>query len=228
MQHLAIIMDGNRRWVRKQGFTHVNQLDGGATSLEAAVACCLTKKIPYLTVYALSIENLKRADATLSDLYFLLNSRADELIEKLSKKGVEMRFVGDRSLFAPEVKESIERIEKATKGGKSLKINALFCYGGQQEIVATAQKLAEKVAAGELHPQQITQNMFENHLWTTDFPAPDLIIRSGGAKRLSNFLMYQAAYAEFAFLDALWPDVTQQDLEQLVDGFSRVQRNFGI
>ena len=221
-------MDGNRRWVRKQGIVSVNSLDGGATSLEAAIECCLQKKIPYLSVYALSIENLKRADATLTDLYSLLNLRATEMVEKLSKKNVRMRFLGDRNLFHPSVAGAIAQIEEGTRGGTKLIINALFCYGGQQEIVAAARKIAQKVAQGLLAPEAITAAEFTNNLWTADVPEPELIIRSGGAVRLSNFLLYQAAYAEMVFLDKLWPEVTQQDLEAAVDGFAEVSRNFGV
>ena len=227
MQHLAIIMDGNRRWIRKQGFAALNSLDGGATSLEAAIECCLVKKIPYLSVFALSIENLKRADATLSDLYSLLNKKADEMAERLAKKGVEMRFLGDRSLFSPKVTRDIAHIENTTRGGTQLKLSALFCYGGQQEIVAAAKQIASKIASGGLRPEDVTAQEFERNLWTAPTPPPDLIIRSGGAVRLSNFLLYQAAYSELVFLDALWPEITQQQLEAVVDDFVKIQRNFG-
>lgn len=227
MQHLAIIMDGNRRWVRKQVLAPLNSLDNGVTSLEAAVECCLSKKIPYLSVFALSVENLKRSDATLSDLYSLLNQKAETMAQRLAEKGVEMRFLGDRSLFNPVILESISRIESVTRGGTRLKLSTLFCYGGQQEILAAAQSIAFKVAGGVLRPEDVTAQEFESALWTAGTPPPDLIVRSGGAIRLSNFLLYQAAYAELVFLDALWPDITQQQLESVVDDFVNIQRNFG-
>jgi undecaprenyl diphosphate synthase len=228
MQHLALIMDGNRRWARNKEMASLGGLEGGSQSFEAAIECCLRRKIPYLTVFALSLENLSRADGTLASLYALLNNKGEELIQKLSEQNVEMRFVGERSLFDPSVAQIIDRIESSTRGNTALRVTALFCYGAQQEIVHAAQQVARDVAAGLLRPEDITIQTFENSLWTAGLPAPDLIIRTGGFVRLSNFLLYQAAYAEFKFLDVLWPDLTSDVLDAVLDEFVGVRRNFGM
>ena len=221
-------MDGNRRWVRQRGIFNKNSLEAGGTSLESAIACCLKNNIPYLSVYALSVENLKRADGTLRDLYALLNEKAQSMSESLVKKSVEMRFVGDRSLFDPCVQTSIDHIEQTTKGGSKLIVQALFCYGGQQEIAYATKAIAEKVATGQLDPKNIDTTTFQDHLWTAGIPAPDLIIRSGNMVRLSNFLLFQAAYSELKFLEVLWPDVTEEMLDEAIKGFEGVSRNFGV
>lgn len=220
-------MDGNRRWVRQRVLLNKNSLEAGGTSLESAIACCLKNNIPHLSVYALSIENLRRSDGTLRDLYALLNEKAQSMSQTLVKKGVEMRFVGDRTLFDPCVQGSIDVIERTTKGGNKLIVQALFCYGGQQEIVHATKVIAEKVAAGELDPKRVDVATFQDHLWTAGIPAPDLIIRSGNMVRLSNFLLFQAAYSELKFLEVLWPDVTEELLDQAVKAFAVVPRNFG-
>lgn len=227
MQHLALIMDGNRRWAGNKGITTLGGLEGGSQSFEAAIECCLKRQIPYLTVFALSLENLRRADGTLAALYALLNNKGEELAQKLRERNVEMRFVGDRSLFASSVAHIIDHIESSTRGNTALRVTALFCYGAQQEIVHAAQGLARKVAVGELRAEDITAQSFENELWTAGIPGPDLIIRTGGFVRLSNFLLYQAAYAECKFLDVLWPDLTREVLDAALDEFASVRRNFG-
>lgn len=232
MQHLAVIMDGNRRWARGHGFDFFDgsrdqEQAGEAQAFEAAIECCLRRNIPYLSVYALSVENLRRSDGSLPRLYSMLNRRGPELIKKLNERGVEMRFVGDRSLFDPSVKDIIVQIEGATRGNTKLRVSSLFCYGGQQDILQAARSLAERVAAGILQPQDLTPQMFEEALWTRGVPAPDLIIRTGGAQRLSNFLTYQSAYSEFVFLDVLWPDMTVEMFDHAVADFASTKRNFG-
>lgn len=232
MQHLALIMDGNRRWARRNGFelfaaSRDDDKVGEIQAFEAAIDCCLRRKIPHLTVYALSIENLKRSDGALQRLYSSLNRRGDALAKKLVERDVEMRFVGDRSLFDPSVADVIDHIESATKGNTALKIMALFCYGGQQEIVAATRALAQKIASGELAPEDVNAQVFERAMWTAGTPPPDLIIRTGGFVRLSNFLTYHAAYAEYTFLDILWPDLTAEILNKAIDDYANVTRTFG-
>ena len=227
MQHLALIMDGNRRWAHNRGLQLSMGPADGLDAFEAAIECCLRRKIPYLSVYALSVENLNRADGTLPGLYSLLNRKGLELAKKLCEKNVEMRFVGDRTLFDASVIQMVEHIERETAGNSKLRVTSLFCYGAQQEIVAAAQVLAQKIASGELKPRDIDAKSFENCLWTAGTPFPDLIIRTGGAARLSNFLLYQAAYSEFKFLDVLWPDLTFELLNATLDEFVGIKRNFG-
>ena len=228
MEHLALIMDGNRRWASRQGHSLFLGPESGTRAFEVAIECCLQRKITFLSVYALSVENLQRSDESLLGLYGLLNRKGEELAQRLSERNVEMRFVGDRSLFDASVVKIIEHIEQKTAGNTALKVTSLFCYGGQQEIVAAAKKLAQKVARGEILPEEIDTKSFGNELFTVGTPPPELIVRTGGAMRLSNFLLYQAAYSELVFLDILWPDLTSEVLSKVLDDFKGVVRNFGV
>ncbi len=230
MKHIALIMDGNRRWWGAQSLgveTNENKLSRGKKTLEMVVQWCLEKKIPYVSVFALSTENLRRDDHTLQQLYELLNSSADEMAATFAKYSVAVTFVGDRSLFSEKVLNAISLIESQTLAGTALRLSILFCYGGRQEIVHAARQLAQQVASGDLQPEQITQEHFERELWTSTVPFPDLIVRTGKHVRLSNFLLYQAAYSELAFLDVLWPDLTSAHLDEVLATFLASSRTFG-
>ncbi len=230
MKHIALIMDGNRRWWGAQSLvfgTSENKLSRGRKTLEMVVQWCLEKKIPYLSVFALSIENLQRDDHTLQQLYELLTFSAEEMAATFAQYGVSVTFVGDRTLFPERVLSAISLIESQTVGGAALQLSILFCYGGRQEIVHAAQQLAQEVARGSLLPEEITQEHFERALWMHSVPFPDLIVRTGRHVRLSNFLLYQAAYAELAFLDVLWPDLTSAHLDDVLATFLASSRTFG-
>ena len=229
VNHIAFIMDGNRRWVSAQSFNSLraNGLSAGSETLNLVVAWALEKNIPFLSVYALSIENLQRNDATLEQLYSLINSGSDEMWQKMAQSGVQVRFVGDRTLFSSVVLENIEKVERATVDCAKLKLSILFCYGGQQEIVSAAKKLAERVLSGDLLVSEVDAKAFEKELWNSTVPFPDLIVRTGRHLRLSNFLLYQAAYAELCFLDILWPDLKRDHLDEIFERFSLVERNIG-
>jgi len=222
-------MDGNRRWWNdRKGLELVeNKLSSGKKTLDMVVEWCLGKKIPFLSVFALSVENLQRDDETLHELYDLLNSSAEEMVQKFLAHGVEATFVGDRSLFSSRVLSSIEFIEAKTRGQDRLKLSILFCYGGKQEIVSAAKRVAQRVLQGEISPEEITATTFEQELWSYPVPFPDLIVRTGRHIRLSNFLLYQAAYSELAFLDILWPDLSAADLDAVFEKFSSSTRTFG-
>jgi undecaprenyl diphosphate synthase len=220
-------MDGNRRWAEEEKGYFDKDTHFGLDALWGAVECCLQRGIPNLTVFTLSIENLSRTDSTLRRIYTTLNFKGVELASKLSDCNVRMRFVGDRSLFDPSVKDVIEYIEATTEGNTALHVSALFCYGGQQEIAAAAKAVACKVEAGDLCAADVTPAVLEREMWTAGMPPPDLIIRTGGSKRLSNFFLYQAAYTEFVFWDVLWPRVTLHMLLEAVDSFGSIHRNFG-
>ena len=232
MQHLAIIMDGNRRWAdrRKEEFAAGRDVADPSRMLNALLSSidkCLAQGVPYLSVYALSIENLKRSDDTKSILYSMLQLKCKEIVRDLNVRGVRMQFLGDRLLFDASVTAAVSEIETGTSSNTRMLVSVLFCYGAQQEVVAASKSLALKVASGFIAASEINETSFERELWTGGLPPVDLMIRTGGFNRLSNFLFYKAAYAEFVFLDMLWPDVTEEILDDIFMTFSKTVRKFG-
>jgi len=229
IQHLAIVMDGNRRWARK------NKLDvllghskGGIDAVKRTVEFCLTRKISYLSLYTFSLENFKRTETEKSYLFNLMISEGENSFQEFIDQEIRICFVGDRSLFPEEVLKTCERLEKQTKQFTKLTLNILFCYGARQEIVCGIKSLYHKIKLGLLSEEDISEESLNDCLWTQGTPEPDLVIRTGGRKRLSNFLLFQSAYSEFYFLDCLWPEVQEQDLQNALDSFVHVIRNFGI
>lgn len=228
IKHLALIMDGNRRWARLQGFKALYGHQEGVRSIKRVIEFCLEKEIQYVSLYTLSLENLKnRSQEEQSYLFELMVNEAKEYVKLFQDYDVKGFIVGDRSQFPPTVKQSIQEIEEKTKHGTRLQVNFLFCYGGQQEIVQGVKTLLGKIKSGQLTEDQINEQIFADCLWTHDIPEPELIMRTGGAQRLSNFLLYQAAYTELRFLDCFWPDLTREHLEQGLQSFFDAKKNFG-
>lgn len=228
ISHLGIIMDGNRRWARRSGIAPWLGHRKGVDPVKTVIKFCLKYKIPYLTLYAFSLENFKRPQ---QELDFLFNTLAKEIasdeLDELFKQGVRVKFAGDQSLFPAQLIPVIKDVEHKTKDGQNLVLTILFCYGGQQEIIHAVRAIADAVKSGMLESDAITRESFTEFLWTGNIPSPDLIIRTGGMKRLSNFLPYQSAYSELYFLDTYWPDITEQDLNQAVGTFEQRARTFG-
>lgn len=221
-------MDGNRRWARQKGWMPWIGHRQGVQAVKRVVDFCLEKHIPYLSLYTFSIENFKRSPAELEYLFDMMLEESDDMLAQYQKLGVRVRFLGDRSLFPAKIMPVIERIEQGTMHLATLNLNFLFCYGGRQEIVGGIKQIIAKVKAGVLTQEELTDELFEQYLWTSGMPEPDMIIRTGGSKRLSNFLLYQSAYAELYFLDCLWPELTEQHLEKAMTFFQDTQRNYGI
>jgi len=227
IKHLACVMDGNRRWATQQGLAAVLGHKKGTDSVKQATEFCIKNNISYLTLYTFSIENFKRSEEEKNYLFDLIIKEAQEgLAEFLSHK-IRVRFVGDRSLFPAHVLALCQEIEEKTAHLTTLTLNFLFCYGGQQEIVSAVQKIAQQVLDNTLKIQDITKDIVTNNLWLGDIPEPELIIRTGGVKRLSNFLLYQAAYSELYFVDTYWPDMTYAHFEKALEDFMLRKRNFG-
>lgn len=227
MKHLAAIMDGNRRWAKKQGLLATMGHSFGIEAAQRIISFCLEKEIRYLSLYALSVENLGRPADELSYLFNLAESEARRFGAQALEQGVRLHFIGDWALFPPQLVSLCQELEKKTEACSRLQVQILFCYGGQQEIVSAVQSLAKQVIAGSIAVDAISKELLEKELWTHQFPHPDLIIRPGGHKRLSNFLLYQAAYAEIYFTDTLWPDITETELSSLYNQWQETQRNFG-
>lgn len=226
MKHLALIMDGNRRWAIQHNLeTHWGHKEG-ASSVDRVANFALNNGIKYLTLYAFSIENLDRTDQEKNFLFDMLANEAESRLDDFKQKGISITFKGDVNLFPDKVKNSFNLIESETKNLNNLYVNILFCYGGQQEIIAAAKKLAIDFKNGLVLEEELEDKFVEN-LWCSNFPPPELIIRSGGKPRLSNFLTYHSAYSEIIFLDVLWPDITEEHLNECVSNFKSIQRNFG-
>lgn len=227
LTHLAIIMDGNRRWAQKNGYQALYE-DRSQAAVDMAISWCLKRGVPYLSLYTFSLENMAQRDSALT-------ARVCELIvkncrtkqEALIAQGVRVRFVGDRGAFPAQVIAPIAELEAATAAQTQLHLSIIFCYGAQQELAYACRQLASQVQAGTLEPAAITPEHIAQQLWTFPVPPPDLIVRTGGQQRLSNFLLFQAAYSELQFLDRLWPELSADDLERCLSAFTHTQRNFG-
>ena len=228
IKHLALIMDGNRRWARLQGFKALYGHKEGVKSVKRAVEFCIDKGICYLSLYTLSLENLKnRSPEEQSYIFELMINGAKEYIKIFLDNDVKGCIIGDRSLFPDRVKKTIAEVERKTINGKTLQVNFLFCYGARQEIVEGIKTLIEKIKRREVLEDQIDEHLFSRCLWTRNIPDPELIIRTGGAQRLSNFLLFQASYSELRFLDCFWPELTYEHLEQGLQSFFKAKQNFG-
>ena len=221
-------MDGNRRWALQQGFASWFGHRKGLDVVQRVIDFCLEKNIKYLSLYTFSLENLQqRSHAEQDYLFGVLAQEALQDLDVFKRKNIKIRFIGDRQQFPAQVIPICEMVEEETKFGDALQLNFLLCYGGQQEIVNAAKRIAVDVVQGALQVNDITPNIFENYLWTIGMSLPDLIIRTGGQQRLSNFLLYQCAYSELYFLDCLWPDISDADLQLAYIYFNECRKNFG-
>ncbi|HAU30225.1 MAG: Ditrans,polycis-undecaprenyl-diphosphate synthase ((2E,6E)-farnesyl-diphosphate specific) [candidate division TM6 bacterium GW2011_GWF2_43_17] len=228
VRHIAFIMDGNRRWAKSQNLMPWDGHKSGVGPVKEAVRFCLDHGIDVLSLYAFSLENFKRSNDELSHLFDIIEmGLSTDDIKELAQHGVRIRFVGERDRFPARLIKTIEAIETATMQGQKLLVNMLFCYGGRQELCAAAQQLATEVFQGGLAPQEITEECFEQALWTGAYPLPDMVVRTGGEHRLSNFMPWQSAYSELFFVDTYWPAMSRADFESLLVAFERRKRNFG-
>ena len=228
IQHLGLIMDGNRRWAKERGLQPWEGHRAGAKSLEQTIDFCIERKISHLTVYAFSIENFKRSEEELSFLFNVLAQEiADEALDRYAQKGVKIKFIGDRDFFPLHLIEIIDNAQHKTIENEKLQLNILFCYGGRHEIISGVKNMVNQVQQGTISPEEINDETFSQCLWTAGIPAPDLVIRAGKEKRLSNFLLYALAYAELYFTDCYWPDINQKHLQKIISEFKSRKRNFG-
>lgn len=227
LNHLACIMDGNRRWAKQQGKMPWYGHDQGIETVHKVIEFCLKKQIKYLSLYTFSLENFSRSPQENNYLFGLMLKEAQKGSSEFKERGIRLRFIGDRALFPTSLQPLLDTLEQETAQGDALIVNLLFCYGGRQEIAAAVKKIAQQVKNGALHEDAITPELVGSYLWTGVMPDPDLIIRTGGFSRLSNFLPYQSAYSEIHVLDCLWPDLTAVHLESAYDSFMGCKRNFG-
>ena len=226
-RHVAIIMDGNGRWARARGLPKVEGHRQGTEAVRTAIEAAIRNGVRYLTLYGFSSENWNRPRREVDDLMGLLRRYLRSEIAELHKNNIRLRVIGDRTQLSGDIVRLIEESEAQTAGNTKLDLILALSYGGRDEITAAAQRLGEKVQSGELAPGGITEDEFVKCLETADIPDPDLLIRTSGEKRISNFLLWQLAYAEFVFLDALWPEFTAEHFGQALSEFGLRDRRFG-
>jgi undecaprenyl diphosphate synthase len=226
-QHVAIIMDGNGRWAKARGLPRIAGHRRGADAVRRVIRGAAELGIPVLTLFAFSTENWTRPATEVSDLMGLLRHYLRHELEELRKNGARLRVIGDRDRLAEDIKNDIVDAEARTRGNARIDVNICINYGARDEILRATRILAGKVAAGEFVSEQIDEKLFEKELLTAGVPDPDLLIRTSGEQRISNFLLWQCAYAELVFVDTLWPDFDKAHLEEAVAEFRRRERRYG-
>jgi len=226
-RHIAIIMDGNGRWAQQQGKPRIMGHKAGVESVQDIVRAARELGIGVLTLYAFSTENWKRPPLEVQALMGLLKSFLESELATMVHNNVSLRCIGQKDRIPPEVREVLERVIRETADNTGLILNLALSYGGRSEITQAVQAIAQKCMDGALNPEEIDQAFLEQHLYTAGLPDPDLLIRTGGETRLSNFLLWQASYAELYFTEILWPDFRKKDLLHAILDFQKRQRRFG-
>ncbi|MBU8877133.1 isoprenyl transferase [Reyranella sp. MMS21-HV4-11] len=226
-QHVAIIMDGNGRWAKARGLPRVAGHRRGADAVRRVVRGAGELGIPVLTLFAFSTENWTRPADEVADLMGLLRHYLRNELEELRKNGARLRVIGNRDGLAADIVRDIADAEKTTSSNARIDVNICINYGARDEILRATRRMAQKVASGEITVDGIDQNSFERELLTAGLPDPDLLIRTSGEKRISNFLLWQCAYSELVFVDTLWPDFGKEHLEQAIVEFRRRERRYG-
>ena len=227
LQHLAIIMDGNGRWALQRGLPRSDGHRAGVEAARRIVEACARRGIPALTLFGLSSENWQRPRDEVSGLMTLLTDSLRRHMDLLNDNGIRLRCIGDRGRFPRGIRNALDRAEEGTRGNDRMNLIVALSYGGQQEIARIAQQLALRAVRGELDPRDISVEMFARQTGLAGLPPPDLMIRSGGERRISNFILWHLAYAELYFTPVLWPDFGIDDLEAALDDFAARQRRFG-
>ncbi len=225
--HVGIIMDGNRRWAKEKGMIPSLGHKAGADNLKKVAEACEKFGVKHLTVFAFSTENWKRSKDEVKYLMDLFLSYAKSFRKRLNEKNYRVRMAGDKSALSQELQQEITYIEEATKNNDGLTINLAINYGGRAEIINATKIIAEKFKNGEISIEDINEDLINRNMQTYDSPDPDLIIRTGGEKRLSGFLIWQSAYSEFYFTKVYWPDFDDEELKKAITEYSNRKRNFG-
>ena len=220
INHVAIIMDGNGRWGLKNKKSRNSGHKAGLNTVENIIKHTIKNKIKFLTLYAFSTENWKRPQKEISFLFNLLQSFLKEKTNKLNKNGIKLKIIGDKSNFSNKLKKALLNSEKITKNNKKLQINLALNYGAKNEILNAISLIKKKKIS-------FTENNVNKNLYTNDSPNPDILIRTGNTKRLSNFLLWQIAYTEIFFEKKMWPEFSTQDYNRILEKFKQLKRNFG-
>ena len=226
-RHIAIIMDGSGRWARRRGLPRLAGHRAGRTSVRAAVEGCLELGVETLTLYTFSVENWNRPRTEVGGLMRFLHRTLVEERAELQKSGVRMRVIGQLDALPAPAQRAVQETVDQLAGGQKLELVLALSYGGRQELVHAARELAREVEAGRLRARDIDEDLLAAHLWTRGLPDPDLLIRTSGEMRVSNFLLWQISYAELYVTDVLWPDFREAEFQKALDNYARRQRRFG-
>jgi len=224
-RHIAIILDGNGRWAKKRGLPRTAGHAVGAETFRKIATYCKDIGVEYLTVYAFSTENWKRPEGEVGTIMKLLRKYLDEAIDTMERDHIRMKVLGDTERLSPELREMIERTDEISQRYEGFQANICLNYGGRDEILHAARRYAEDYAAGRAGA--LTEEGFAAYLYSAGVPDPDLLIRPGGEQRISNFLLWQCAYAEFYFTDVLWPDFTPEELDRAIAAYNSRDRRYG-
>lgn len=227
-QHVAIIMDGNGRWAETRGLERYEGHANGVEPVRAALRAAVRHGVRYLTLYAFSTENWGRPAEEVGALMELFCQCVASETPELLRQGVQVRVIGDRSRFTDKVRSGLEQLERETREGRTLTLVLALDYSSRAEITEAVRKLAREAASGRLLPEDIGEHTISGALWTADLPDPDLVIRTSGEQRLSNFLLWQASYAELCFPAVLWPDFTEEDFARALEEYALRERRFGL
>jgi undecaprenyl diphosphate synthase len=225
--HVAIIMDGNGRWAKARGLARIAGHRRGADAVRRTVRAASELGVGYLTLFGFSSENWRRPPTEVEDLMGLLRLYLRSEIAELHQNGIRVRVIGQRERLSADIRTMIENAERLTADNTALQLTIALSYGGRGEIVHAARAIAKDVIAGRLPPEAIDEGAFESYLLTRDLPDPDLLIRTSGEKRVSNFLLWQTAYSELVFVDTLWPDFGKDDLALAIQEYHGRERRFG-
>lgn len=226
-RHVAIIMDGNNRWAKRRGQIGVSGHKAGVDAVRDVVKTCAEQGVEVLTLFAFSSENWRRPEDEVSALMRLFLLALQREVKKLHKNNIRLVIIGDRAQFSAVLQEHMAKAEELTKDNTAMTLAIAANYGGQWDITQAARSLAQKVAVGELKPEEICEAKLQENLSLGDLPMPDLMIRTAGEQRISNFMLWQLAYAEFYFSDLYWPDFKQPQMLEALEAYSKRRRRFG-
>jgi len=226
-RHLAIIMDGNGRWAKQRGLPRAAGHQAGFRTTRDIVEACARQRVDALTLFAFSSENWKRPATEVGLLMDLFLRALKSEVSKLKENNVRIRFIGERSAFGEKLQQEMNNAEELTKNNDGLKLSIAVNYGGRWDIVNAAKSIARKARDGELDPENLDADMFAEHVSLADISEPDLFIRTGGEKRISNYLLWHLAYTELYFTDVLWPDFSDVELKKAIDFYNGRERRFG-
>ena len=221
LNHVAIIMDGNGRWGLKKNKTRNYGHLEGIKTVETVIKASIKNKIPFLTLYTFSTENWRRPESEINFLFDLIRKSLKKKLNEIIKQGIKINVIGRNKGLPADIKKTVKFIQNKTFKNKTITLNLALNYGSKEEIINAFKHLSIKKGL------KITINNFENHLYTKNIPDPEILIRTGGTKRLSNFLLWQLAYTEIFFIDKLWPDFNERDFNNIIKKFYNIKRNFG-
>lgn len=227
LQHIAIIMDGNRRWAKQKGLPSAFGHKKGVDALKTIMRACDDFGIKYLTVYAFSTENWNRKQEEVDFLMDLLGQTLKNELQEMHENGVVINFIGDLTKLNPKLQEILANAVEVTKNNTGVRLQIAFNYGSRDEVVHAVKNIASKIQSGEMKIEEINEDVISKSLYTYNIPDPDLLIRTGGEMRVSNYLLWQIAYSEFYVTDTLWPDFDKSALSEAVENFHSRQRRYG-